>query len=95
MRPDPGREVQERLVAVMSTRERTAVTSMLRRRGLWTLWQQVDGSGISDPVERAEFILRRLYPEMPEEWFVDVLGKLAALHAAGKWHGFQRPSALR
>jgi len=40
---------------------------------------------------QAEFILRRLYPEMPESWFADVLSKLAAKHVAGEWHGFQRP----
>jgi len=60
-------------------------------QGLRTVWQQVDAAGIDNPVEQADFILRRLYPEMPESWFVDVVAKLCAKHVAGEWHGFQRP----
>jgi hypothetical protein len=63
----------------------------MRQRGLWLVWQQVDEAGITDAVQQADFILRRLYPEMPERWLGDVLAKLADMHAAGSWHGFERP----
>jgi len=91
MRPDPGRVKQESLIASMSSLERTRQTALLRERGMWMAWQQVDQNALDDPLQQAEFILRRLYPEMPEVWFQDVLAKLAAKHAAGEWNGFERP----
>lgn len=91
MRPDPGRNAQEALIAAMSPASRSRIGIGLRERGLQIVWRQVDAAGITDPVEQAEFLLRRLYPEMPESWFRDVVAKLAAMHAAGTWHGFQRP----
>ncbi len=75
----------------MSSSQRSGISIKLRERGLRTVWQQVDREGISDPVQQADFLLRRLYPEMREEWFGAVVAALAALHAAGKWHGFERP----
>jgi hypothetical protein len=90
MRPDPGRHAQESLIAGMSPARRAAISMELRERGLHLVWQQADQAGISDPLARADFVLRRLYPEMAEQWFADVVGKLAKLHAAGTWHGFER-----
>jgi hypothetical protein len=91
MRPDPGRDTQEALIAGMSQTQRSVIALELRDRGLKLVWQQADAAGIFDPVEQASFILRRLYPEMSEEWFRDVVAKLADMHANGKWAGFQRP----
>lgn len=91
MRPDPGRQIQEALIASMSAVERTHLMARLRDNGRWLVWQQVDAAGIGDPVEQADFILRRLYPEMPGAWFEDVVGQLRARHAAGRWSGFRRP----
>ncbi|CAN5125915.1 hypothetical protein BH24CHL7_BH24CHL7_02660 [soil metagenome] len=62
-----------------------------RPLGLRIVWQQADAAGISDPVEQADFVLRRLYRKMPEWWLRDVVAKLAAMHAAGTWRCFQRP----
>lgn len=91
MRPDPGRAIQESVIASMSANDRTAVTAALRVNGRWAVWRQVDAAGLSDPVEIAEFVLRRLYPEQRDAWFAEVLGQLRAAHAAGTWTGFQRP----
>jgi hypothetical protein len=91
MRPDPGREAQEAVLASMTPLERTARMAELRRNGWSAVWQQVDAAGIHDPVETAEFILRRLYPEEREAWFADVLAQLRSAHAAGMWKGFRRP----
>ena len=76
----------------MTPLARTEQAALLRERGMWQAWQQVDAAGITHPVEQADFLLRRLYPEMPESWFRDVRGKLTAMHAAGEWHGFERPA---
>lgn len=91
MRPDPGRQHQEALIRSMPPAERTGRMARLRENGVWLAWQQADAAGLSDPVEQADFILRRLYPEMPEAWFDDIVGQLRALHAAGRWNGFRRP----
>ena len=94
MRPDPGRAIQESVIAAMSAYDRTAVTAELRANGRWAVWRQVDSAGISDPIVIAEFVLRRLYPEQREAWFAEVLGQLRAARAAGTWSGFQRPDPL-
>lgn len=77
----------------MSVSDRTARMAELRANGRWAVWQQVDAAAISDPVEVAEFVLRRLYPEQREEWFAEVLGQLQAARAAGTWSGFHRPAS--
>ena len=56
------------------------------------VWQQADEAGIIHPVEQADPLLRRLYPEMPEPWFREVVAKLEAMHAAGTRHGLKRPT---
>ena len=91
MRPDPGRAAQEAALASMTSLERTSRMAELRRNGLWAVWRQVDAAGIADPVEQAEFVLRRLYPEESEAWLARILDQLRAAHVAGTWTGFLRP----
>jgi hypothetical protein len=91
MRPDPGRELQESAIALMSVSDRTARMAELRANGRWAVWQLADGAGLTDPIEVAEFVLRRLYPEQLDVWFTEVLDQLRAARAAGTWSGFQRP----
>jgi hypothetical protein len=45
-------------------------------------------------LERAELLLRRLYPTLPERSLEQMLAQLAEAEAAGTWHGFQRPEPL-
>lgn len=75
----------------MTSLERTARMVELRRDGLWAVWQQVDAAGIADPIEQAEFLLRRLYPEESAAWLISVLDQLRAAHAGGTWSGLLRP----
>jgi len=91
MHLEPGRAELDARVAAASVEERVEWVAAMRLAGLRIVWQQADAAGISDPVEQADFILRRLYPEMPDAWFDDVVGQLRALHAAGRWGGFRRP----
>jgi hypothetical protein len=77
-------------VAASTVEGRVGRTQDRRRRGQRLVWQQADAAGLTDPVERAELLLRRRHPEMPDQWFRDV-ARLASLHAAGAWHGFERP----
>jgi hypothetical protein len=45
-------------------------------------------------LQRAELLLRRLYPGLPERALQQFLAQLADAESAGTWHGFQRPDAL-
>ena len=91
MQIDPGQLQLDARIAQSGAEERAAWAAERRLTGMRIVWQQADEAGVTDPVEQADFLLRRLYPEMPESWFRDVVAKLAALHAAGTWHGFERP----
>ncbi len=71
-----------------------AWASNKRTIGMQICWQQADEAGITDPVEQADFLLRRLYPEMPEAWFRDVVTRLGVLRDSGQWHGFARPEVI-
>ena len=79
MRPEPGQAQLDARVAAK------------RAIGMRLVWQQVDAAGISDPAEQADFLLRRLYPEMPDAWFRATIAALTERHARGRWHGFERP----
>jgi len=78
-------------VAASSVADRVAWLAAMREAALRIVWQQVDAAGIDDPVEQAEFLLRRLYPEESESWFLGVVDRFRAARAAGTWDGFQRP----
>jgi hypothetical protein len=91
MRPDPGRALQESVIASMPSVERTSVVATLRENGRWAIWRQLDAAGLEDPIEVAEFVLRRLYPNESAAWFESVLEQLRAARAAGTWTGFERP----
>jgi len=95
MRPDPGRDLQESVIAKMTPMARTRQVVGLRARGRLMVWQQLDDAGLVDPIAQAGFVLRRLYPEMSESWFVDVLGKLQQRRTSRGWAGFERPAATR
>ncbi|NJD28628.1 MAG: hypothetical protein FIA92_10065 [Chloroflexi bacterium] len=95
MRPDPGRAALDERIAASSVDERVGWAAAMRTAALVTVWQQADAAGLTDPVEQAEFVLRRLYPEESEAWVESVVGQLRADHAAGRWSGFKRPEAAR
>ena len=92
MRPDPGRADLLARLAESSVEDRVAWLATMRDAGLRSAWQQVDRAGITDPVEVAAFLLRRLYPRESEAWFRAVVAELREAHAAGAWSGFARPS---
>jgi len=83
--------VQEAVLASMTTMERTSRMAQLRANGRWLVWRQVDSAGIDDPIEAAEFVLRRLYPEASAGWLAQILEQLRVARAAGSWNGFSRP----
>lgn len=93
MRPDPGVEVLERIMAGLDADERARISQSMRERGFLQVWDQVDRPGPMPPVEERMFILERLHPEMPDAHRASILRQLEADYRAGRWHGFQRPRA--
>ncbi len=69
---------------------RAAAAARLRDRGRRIVWQQANVAGSMSELDRAMFILDRLYPGMPARAREQVRARLAADGAAGSWHGFDR-----
>jgi hypothetical protein len=64
----------------------------LSTRGRLLAWAQADAAGpMMSELERAEFLLRCLYPELSATSLAQILGQLAEAQARGEWHGFRRP----
>jgi hypothetical protein len=63
----------------------------LSTRGRLLAWAQADAAGPMSDLERAEFLLRCLYPELSATSLGQILGQLAEAQARGEWHGFRRP----
>lgn len=93
MRPDPGRAIQGSVIARMTVEQRQGVRIRLAERARLLAWQQAEAAGPMTELERAEFLLRRLYPSMPEAALRQVLEQLAAAEARGTWDGFRPPHA--
>lgn len=91
MRPDPGRDVLERIHAGMTRDERARIGQRLREDGFRLVWDQVDRAGPMGPVQEGMFILDRLYPEMPSAHRESFHRQLQAAYERGAWAGFQRP----
>jgi hypothetical protein len=94
MRPDPGLVLQEAVIAGMTAKARGDVRLRLAARGKLLAWQQVDAMSPASELERAELLLRRLYPTLHERSLQLILDQLAAAEASGTWHGFQPPDPL-
>lgn len=93
MRPDPGRDVLERIHAGMSRDERARIGQRLREDGFLLVWDQVDRAEPMDPVEQGMFILDRLYPTMIREHREAFRRQMQADYERGSWSGFERPPA--
>ena len=91
MRPDPGRDVLERIHAVMTRDERARIGQRLREDGFRLVWDQVDRAGPMSPVQEGMFILDRLYPQMPAAHRESFHRQLQASYERGAWAGFKRP----
>ena len=65
------------------------VARWAERLGVSALLRQVDAMAPSSELERAELLLRRLYPTLPKASLRQMLAQLAEGEAAGTWHGFQ------
>jgi hypothetical protein len=71
---------------------RRRVHDDLRREALVRVWAVADRAGPMTELERARFLLRRLYPEYEGERLESIMRRLEAEWEAGTWTGFRRPA---
>jgi hypothetical protein len=55
------------------------------------VWAQADRAGAMTELERARFLLRRLYPDLEGPRLESIMTRLEAEWQAGTWTGFRRP----
>lgn len=70
---------------------RRAVAERLRAEGLARTWAAADRAGPMTELERARFLLRRLYPELEGSRLESIMAQLEGEWTAGTWTGFQHP----
>jgi hypothetical protein len=89
LEPDAGQRALDDRVRAMSPAERAEHALVLV---LVLVNDAADTAGPMSELDRAIFILRRLYPEYTEAQLARIRDDLARREAAGTWSGFTRPS---
>ncbi len=89
--PDAGQLALDERVRASSPSERAEFAYQLRQQAFVVVNQAADQAGPMSELDRAVFILRRLYPEFSEEQVASIRAELARREAAGTWEGFVRP----
>jgi hypothetical protein len=93
--PDAGQRALDERVRAMTPDQRAEWAYRMRRRAFVLVNQAADAAGPMTELDRAVFILRRLYPEFTEEQLAFMRADLARREAAGTWRGFERPERQR
>jgi len=79
----------ERLRAA-GAEERARVQAVMYRQAFDMAWAAADRAGPMTELERARFLLRRLYPDWEGPILESLMNRLESEWAAGTWHGFAR-----
>lgn len=85
--------LDQRLIEV-GLDERRRVHARLRANGIARVWAQADRAGPMTEVERARFLLRRLYPDLEGPRLDGIIARLDREWRAGTWTGFRRPDPM-
>lgn len=57
------------------------------------VWAAADRAGSMSELERARFLLRRLYPDLEGPRLESIMTRLESEWEAGTWTGFHQPGA--
>ncbi len=71
--------------------ERMRVHDQMYRQAFVLVWAQADRAGPMSELERARFLLRRLYPDLEGPRLESIMARLGSEWEAGTWTGFRRP----
>jgi len=88
--PDRGQLALDERVRRSSPTERAELAYEMRQRSFVLVNQAADAAGPMSELDRAVFILRRLYPEFTDDQLAFIRDELAKREAAGTWSGFIR-----
>ena len=89
--PDAGQLALDERVRAMSATERVEYAHRLAQQAPVLVHQAADAAEPMSELDRAIFILRRLYPELSDAQLGSIRADLARREGAGTWHGFARP----
>lgn len=84
------RQLDERVRATSAT-DRMRLHWQLVQDARCLVWAQADRAGPMSEIDRAHFLLRRLYPDLEGPRLEQIIRYLEAEWAAGTWSGFRRP----
>ena len=87
------RLIDERIRATAPS-ERMRLHVDMTRQALAMVWAQADRAGSMTELERARFLLRRLYPDFEGPRLDAIMSRLEAEWRDGTWTGFRRPDPL-
>lgn len=71
--------------------ERMRVHEGMYRLAFEMVWAQADRAGPMTELERARFLLRRLYPDLEGPRLESIIARLGSEWEAGTWTGVRRP----
>jgi hypothetical protein len=72
--------------------ERMRMHDQMYRQAFVLVWAAADRAGVMTELERARFLLRRLYPDLEGPRLESIMARLQVEWEAGTWTGFRRPS---
>jgi len=84
------RQIDE-LVRATPAPHRMQLHVEMLERAFAQVWAAADRAGPMTELERARFLLRRLYPDLEGPRLESIMARLEAEWAAGTWTGFRRP----
>jgi len=84
------RQIDERVRATPPA-ERMRLHVEMYRLAFAQVWAAADRAEPMSELERARFLLRRLYPDLEGPRLDSIMARLGADWEAGTWTGFRRP----
>jgi len=82
---EPGRAEVEAAVAAMTAAERLVRLHRLQEIAVARSWALVERSGLTDPGERLEMVIRSRYPEWSDDQVTELLAAICAREPASAW----------
>jgi hypothetical protein len=83
-------QLDERVRAT-SPDDRARLHAELARQARLLVWAAADETGPMTELERARFLLRRLYPDLEGPRLEAIMDRLETDFREGTWGGFRRP----
>ena len=91
MAVDVAQQLIDERVRATPPRDRMRLHLVMYRLAFEMVWAQADRAGPMTELERARFLLRRLYPDLEGPRLESIMTRLEAEWHAGTWSGFHRP----